>query len=134
LKSSGSSHWKGNAGCDLQVGIGEFLARSYALIVRVADQIRTAVLAEAEMDPGHAPLTTERLRNVVSVRKLRARLGAGDPTTLSRAVNAIETEVVRASLALVVILGLPDTIAEQMQALWHAAVAVLLDEVGQMIR
>ena len=96
------------------------------------DQIRTtvlAMLAEAEMDPDHAPPTPERFRKVVSVRKLRARLGAGDPTMLSRALNTIEAEVVRAGLAQVAIPGLPDTIAEQMRALWHAAVTVQLDEV-----
>lgn len=98
-------------------------------------QIRTtvlAMLAEAEMDPGHAPPTAERFRKVVSVRKLRARLGAGDPTMLSRALNTIEAEVVRAGLAQVAIPGLPDTIAEQMRALWQAAVTVQLDEVVQM--
>jgi uncharacterized protein YhaN len=90
------------------------------------------MLAEAEMDPGHAPPTPERFRRVVSVRKLRARLGAGDPTMLSRALNTIEAEVVRAGLAQVAIPGLPDTIAEQMRALWQAAVTVQLDEVVQM--
>ncbi|MGF7131433.1 putative nuclease with TOPRIM domain [Paraburkholderia sp. EB58] len=99
------------------------------------DQIRTtvlAMLAEAEMDPEHAPPTPERFRKVVSVRKLRARLGAGDPAMLSRALNTIEVEVVRAGLAQVAIPGLPDTIAEQMRALWQAAVTVQLDEVVQM--
>lgn len=99
------------------------------------DQIRTtvlAMLAEAEMAPGHPPPTPERFRKIVSVRKLRARLGAGDPAMLSRALNAIETEVVRAGLAQVAIPGLPDAIAEQMRALWQAAVAVQLDEVVQM--
>jgi len=63
------------------------------------------------------------------VRKLRARLGAGDPAMLSRVLNTIEAEVVRAGLAQVAIPGLPDAIAEQMRALWQAAVAVQLDEV-----
>ncbi|AXL50878.1 hypothetical protein DSC91_003281 [Paraburkholderia caffeinilytica] len=100
-----------------------------------ADQIRTTVLtmlAEAELDPDHAPPTSERFRRVVSVRKLRARLGAGDPAMLSRTLNTIEAEVVRAGLAQVAIPGLPDPIAEQMRALWQAAVTVQLDEVVQM--
>ncbi|WP_211616752.1 DNA-binding protein [Paraburkholderia haematera] len=100
-----------------------------------ADQIRTtvlAMLAEADMDPGHAPPTPERFRKVVSVRKLRARLGAGDPATLSRMLNTIEADVVRAGLAQVAIPGLPDTIAEQMRALWQAAVAVQLDDVARL--
>jgi predicted nuclease with TOPRIM domain len=99
------------------------------------DQIRAtvlAMLAGAGMDPEHSPPSPERFRQVVSVRKLRAQLGAGDPATLSRALNAIEAEVVRAGLAQVAIPGLPDAIAEQMRTLWQAAVAVQLDEVVQM--
>jgi len=100
-----------------------------------ADQIRTtvlAMLAEAGMDNDHQPPSGERFRRVVSVRKLRARLGAGDPATLARILNAIEAEVVRAGLAGVAIPGLPDTIAEQMRTLWQAAVAVQLDDVARL--
>ena len=100
-----------------------------------ADQIRTtvlAMLAEAGMDNDHQPPSGERFRHVVSVRKLRARLGAGDPATLARILNTIEAEVVRAGLARVAIPGLPDTIAEMMRTLWHAAVAVQLDEVVKL--
>jgi FtsZ-binding cell division protein ZapB len=100
-----------------------------------ADQIRTTVLsmlAEAETDPRHVPPAPEHFRKVVSVRKLRARLGAGDPAMLSRALNAIEAEVVSAGLAPVAIPGLPDAIAEQMRALWQAAVAVQLDDVARL--
>jgi hypothetical protein len=100
-----------------------------------ADQIRTtvlAMLAEAGMDNDHQPPSGERFRHVVSVRKLRARLGAGDPATLAQILNTIEAEVVRAGLAGVAIPGLPDTIAEQMRTLWHAAVAVQLDDVARL--
>jgi predicted nuclease with TOPRIM domain len=100
-----------------------------------AEQIRTtvlAMLAEAEMDAEHAPPTPERFRKVISVRKLRARLGAGDPAMLSRALNTIEAEVVRAGLAQIAIPGLPDTIAEQMRTLWQAAVTVQLNEVVKL--
>ena len=99
------------------------------------DQIRTtvlAMLAEAGMDNDHQPPSGERFRRVVSVRKLRARLGAGDPATLARILNTIEAEVVRAGLAGVAIPGLPETIAEQMRTLWQAAVAVQLDEVVKL--
>ncbi|MGF6755639.1 DNA-binding protein [Paraburkholderia sp. GAS42] len=99
------------------------------------DQIRTtvlAMLAEAEVNSDHPPPTPERFRKVVSVRKLRARLGAGDPTMLSRVLNTIEAEVVHAGLAQVAIPGLPDPIAEQMRALWQAAVAVQLDDVARL--
>lgn len=44
-----------------------------------ADQIRTTVLAMLAEAGDAAPVTGARFRQVVSVRKLRARLGAGDP-------------------------------------------------------
>src|SRR5471032_2816113 len=100
-----------------------------------ADQIRTtvlAMLAEAGMDHDHQPPSGERFRHVVSVRKLRARLGAGDPATLARILNTIEAEVVRAGLAGITIPGPPETIAEQMRTLWHAAVTVQLDGVVKL--
>lgn len=99
------------------------------------DQIRVtvlAMLAEAGMDAERLPPSGARFRQVVSVRRLRARLGAGDPATLSRALNDIEADVVRAGLADVAIPELPDTIAEQMRALWQAAVAVQLDDVVRL--
>lgn len=95
-------------------------------------QIRTTVLAMLAEAGDAQPPSGERFRHVVSVRKLRARLGAGDPATLARILNTIETEVVRAGLAGVAIPGLPDTIAEQMRTLWQAAVAVQLDEVVKL--
>ncbi|CAB3724014.1 hypothetical protein LMG22037_05014 [Paraburkholderia phenoliruptrix] len=53
-----------------------------------AEQIRAAVLSMlADAGDGQPP-TGERFRKIVSVRKLRARLGAGDPATLARALNA----------------------------------------------
>lgn len=93
------------------------------------DDIRSTVLAMLAEAGDPEPPSGARFRQVVSVRKLRARLGAGDPTTLSRALNDIEAEVVRAGLADVAIPGLPSPIAEQMRALWQAAVSVQLAEV-----
>ena len=96
------------------------------------EQIRSAVLSMLA-DAGDAePSTGERFRKIVSVRKLRARLGAGDPATLARALNAIEAEVVRAGLADIAMPGIPVEIAEQMRALWQAAVAVQLDDVVRL--
>ncbi|MEX3894022.1 DNA-binding protein [Paraburkholderia sp. BR10954] len=93
------------------------------------DDIRATVLAMLAEAGDPEPPSGARFRQVVSVRKLRARLGAGDPTTLSRMLNGIEAEVVRAGLTGVAIPGLPDPIAEQMRALWQAAVTVQLTEV-----
>ncbi|MEM5341471.1 DNA-binding protein [Paraburkholderia azotifigens] len=102
------------------------------------DQIRTTVLAmlaevgDADAAAPVTPVTRERFRRAVSVRRLRARLGAGDPAVLSRALNAIEAELVQAGLTAVALPGLPDAIAEQMRALWAAAVSVQLDDVVRL--
>jgi DNA repair exonuclease SbcCD ATPase subunit len=104
-----------------------------------------AMLAEAGVDVAHhvdhavdpavapaAPATGARFRQAVSVRRLRARLGAGDPAMLSRHLNAIEAELVQAGLSGIALPALPAAIAEQMQALWQAAVAVQLDDVVKL--
>jgi chromosome segregation ATPase len=98
------------------------------------EQIRATVLAMLTEAGDAAPPTAARFRRVVSVRKLRARLGGGDPATLSRTLNAIEAEVVRAGLAELALPEIPVEIAEQMRALWQAAVAVQLDEVVRLKR
>jgi Plasmid replication region DNA-binding N-term. len=51
------------------------------------DQIRAAVLSMLAEAGDAEPPTGERFRKIVSVRKLRARLGAGDPATLSGVVS-----------------------------------------------
>jgi predicted nuclease with TOPRIM domain len=96
------------------------------------EQIRSTVLAMLAEAGEAAPATGARFRQAVSVRKLRARLGAGDPATLARVLNAIEAEVVRTGLADIAIPGIPPDIAEQMRALWQAAVAAQLDDVVRL--
>lgn len=96
------------------------------------EQVRSTVLAMLAEAGDAAPASATRFRQIVSVRKLRARLGAGDPATLSRTLNAVEAEVVRAGLAEIAIPDLPPEIAEQMRALWQAAVAVQLNDVVRL--
>ena len=98
------------------------------------DQIRATVLAMLTEAGDAAPPSAARFRRVVSVRKLRDRLGGGDPAKLSRTLNAIEAEVVRAGLADLALPELPAEIAESMRALWQAAVAVQLDDVVRLRR
>lgn len=98
------------------------------------EQIRATVLAMLTEAGDAAPPTAARFRRAVSVRKLRARLGGGDPATLSRTLNTIEAEVVRAGLADLALPELPVEIAEQMRALWQAAVAVQIDDVVRLKR
>lgn len=96
------------------------------------DQIRATVHAMLAEGGDAVPMTSERFRQLVSVRKLRARLGAGNATTLARALNMIEAEVVRAGHADIAMPGIPPDIAKQMQALWHAAVTVQLDDLVRL--
>ncbi|MGF6552258.1 DNA-binding protein [Paraburkholderia youngii] len=96
------------------------------------DTIRATVLAMLAEAGEPAPPSDTRFRRIVSVRKLRARLGAGDPATLSRHLNAIEAEVVHAGLTGFVVPDVPPAIAAQMRALWEAAVATQLGDVVRL--
>ncbi|WP_233808662.1 DNA-binding protein [Paraburkholderia sp. HP33-1] len=96
------------------------------------DAIRTTVLAMLAEAGETAPASDARFRKIVSVRKLRARLGAGDPATLSRHLNAIEAEIVQAGLTGFAVPDVPPAIAAQMRALWEAAVATQLDGIVRL--
>lgn len=98
------------------------------------DTIRTTILTMLAEAHDSQPATRERFRRIVSVRKLRARLGAGDPATLGRAINAIESELIMAGMADIALPDLPAEIAEQMRQVWHAAVSVQLDDVVRLKR
>jgi DNA repair exonuclease SbcCD ATPase subunit len=96
------------------------------------EQIRSTILTMLSEAHETVPASRERFRRVVSVRKLRERLGAGDPATLGRAINAIETELVHAGLADIAIPAIPPDIAELMQQLWQTAVGVQLDDLTRL--
>lgn len=101
------------------------------------DAIRATVLAMLTEAGDPAPASDARFRRIVSVRKLRARLGAGDPAMLSRHLNVIEAELVQAGLAGFDGFAVPDVpqeIAAQMRALWEAAVATQLDGIVRLRR
>lgn len=98
------------------------------------EKIRTAVRAMLAEAGEPTPASGQRFRAIVSVRKLRERLGAGDPGTLARALNTIEAEVVGSGMEAIEIPGMPPEIAEQMTALWQAAVTVQIEAVAQRSR
>lgn len=100
--------------------------------IATPDQIRSTILAMLAEAHDAAPATRERFRRIVSVRKLKDRLGGGDPATLGRAINAIESEIVAAGLADLALPDIPAEIAEQMRQLWHAAVAIQIDDVVKL--
>ena len=59
-------------------------------------------------------------------------MSRADIATLGRAINAVESEIVTASLADLALPDMPAEIAEQMRQLWHAAVSVQLDDVVKL--
>ncbi|QGZ56372.1 DNA-binding protein [Paraburkholderia acidiphila] len=99
-----------------------------------SDAIRATVLTMLAEAGDPAPASDARFRKIISVRKLRARLGAGDPAMLSRHLNAIEAELVQAGVTGFAVPDLPPEIAQQMRTLWEAAVATQLDGVVRLRR
>lgn len=100
--------------------------------IATPDQIRCTILAMLAEAHDTVPATRERFRRIVSVRKLKDRLGGGDPAMLGRAINAVESEIVTTGLADIAQPDIPAEIAEQMRQLWHAAVSVQLDDVVKL--
>jgi len=97
--------------------------------IATPDKIRSTVLAMLAEAHDVAPATTERFRRIVSVRKLMDRLGGGNPATVGRALNEIESEIVISGLANAAIPDIPSDIAIQMRGLWQSAVSAQLDDV-----
>ena len=94
--------------------------------------VRGAVLVLlTEAGVGQAP-SAQAFRRAVSVRKVRERLGGGNPATIGRAINAVEAELVQAGVERIGLPELPADIAELMQQLWRAAVGVQLDDIDRL--
>ncbi|WP_034302255.1 DNA-binding protein [Herbaspirillum sp. RV1423] len=102
--------------------------------IATPEQIRSTILSMLTDAHDAAPASRERFRRVVSVRKLQARLGGGDPAALGRAINAVEAEVVAAGIDQIAIPELPPDVSDLMRQLWQAAVGVQLDEVAKLKR
>lgn len=92
-------------------------------------EVRSTVLAllqEAGVDQSPSE---QSFRRAVSVRKVRAHLGGGNPSTIGREINAVEAEMVRGGVSTLALPEVPADIATLMTQLWQAAVGVQLDEV-----
>lgn len=98
-------------------------------LIATPDKIRSTVLAMLAEAHDVAPATSERFRRIVSVRKLMDRLGGGNPATVGRTLNEIESEIVISGLANAAIPDIPTDIAVQMRGLWQSAVSAQLDDV-----
>jgi hypothetical protein len=97
--------------------------------IATSADVRAAVLALLrDADASESP-SGQTFRRAVSVRKVRAYLGGGNPSTIGREINAVEAELVRDGASLPALAELPADIATLMTQLWQAAVGVQLDEV-----
>ena len=71
-------------------------------------------------------------RRAVSVRKVRERLGGGNPATIGHEINALEKDIVGIDSQNLSIPEVPADIAALMGQLWQAAVGIQLTEVLQL--
>lgn len=71
-------------------------------------------------------------RRAVSVRKVRERLGGGNPATIAHEINALEKDIVGIDSQNLSIPEVPADIAALMSQLWQAAVGIQLTEVLQL--
>ncbi len=95
-------------------------------------QVREAVaslLREAGIVGG---VSAPSFRRAVSVRKVRERLGGGNPATIAHEINAVERDTVGVDNQSLSIPEVPADISALMGQLWQAAVGVQLTEVLQL--
>ena len=97
--------------------------------IATSTDVRAAVLALLREAGASESPSGQTFRRVVSVRKVRAYLGGGNPSTIGREINAAEAELVQDVAPLLGLVELPADIAALMTQLWQAAVGVQLDEV-----
>lgn len=89
----------------------------------------TSLLKEAGI---HGAASGPSFRRAVSVRKVRERLGGGNPATIAHEINTMEKDIVGADTQHLSIPDVPADIATLMGQLWQAAVGVQLTEVLQL--
>ena len=95
-------------------------------------QVREAIsslLSEAGIN---GTASAPSFRRAVSVRKVRERLGGGNPATIAHEINALEKDIVGSDNPQLVIPDVPEDIAALMGQLWQAAVGVQLTEVMRL--
>jgi hypothetical protein len=90
----------------------------------ISSLLREAGIAGAASAPS--------FRRAVSVRKVRERLGGGNPATIAHEINALEKDIVGADSQNLSIPDVPADIAALMSQLWQAAVGIQLTEVLQL--
>ncbi|WP_158218413.1 DNA-binding protein [Roseateles puraquae] len=99
--------------------------------IATPEEVRSTVLTLlAESEVPERP-SRQSFRRAVSVRRVRERLGGGNPATIGREINALESELVQAAPVLATP-EIPVDIADLMQQLWRAAVSSQVDDLVRM--
>jgi septal ring factor EnvC (AmiA/AmiB activator) len=86
-------------------------------------EIKAAVDALLAESGFRAPLPAAQFRRVVSVRRLRQRLGGGDHATLSRSLRELEQQYHAGAHARRTLPALPEDVGALMERVWATAVA-----------
>ena len=97
-----------------------------------SSEVRAAVFALLQDAGVSQTPSRQSFRRAVSVRKLRERLGGGDPATLGAEINRVEAELASSDVQLPGMPEIPADIANLMSQLWQAAVGVQLDGVVKL--
>lgn len=95
-------------------------------------QVREAISSLLREAGINGAASAPSFRRAVSVRKVRERLGGGNPATIAHEINALEKDVVGADSQNLSIPQVPADIAALMSQLWQAAVGIQLTEVLQL--
>lgn len=114
--------------------------RIWTIIERMArpalnsPEIVRATILELLADEGVShPVTPTMFRRAVSVRRLRERLGGGDPAALGRQIRVVQDELLQAGAArngIAGTAGVPESLIGHVRALWDAALIAAQEEVA----
>ena len=95
-------------------------------------QVREAIASLLKEAGIMGAATAPSYRRAVSVRRVRERLGGGNPATIAHEINALEKDIVGADNQILTVPDVPVDIAALMGQLWQAAVGVQVTEVLQL--
>jgi hypothetical protein len=100
--------------------------------VATPSQVREAISSLLREAGINGAASAPSFRRAVSVRKVRERLGGGNPATIAHEINALEKDIVGADTQGLSLPEVPADIAMLMSQLWQAAVGIQLTEVLQL--
>jgi hypothetical protein len=96
------------------------------------ETVKAAILELLADDGMSHPVTPTMFRRVVSVRRVREKLGGGDPAWIGRQIRAVQDEVLQANGTRNGIAGVPESLAGHVHALWDAALVTAQEELANV--